>query len=1060
MVGDGKQVCHVLFKELVRKLIRHLKLDDELSLSVFPRLRCTLVQNRIPCSLTQCKRYAAIRKRSRLSESQRMLLAYSCIRKTVVATFVSYTDISPRKGSFTASVGTKKVKLYRLLSQVNKYILWTVVLFLLGSGYKIPWGLRCLTTVVEGSPGYSPLERNHVTLLVLYTPNLTLLSTTALLNSALRNLRILDRSVVDTAAKGRGVNLRQSSLNGGRSPSSDWPNLTRKLSENKPHPFMQLATSSFAYRFVRSTDSQIWCSDHEHYRPLKRKPCSNGCSRSKKNGVDYNLAVRSYSPGSTSLLVAFNDECLIQNADNLPFSNPCCRMDAMCTTPVNVCAVPGAVCILSCLSYTLCSVMSKVDTPQIHKATDKLAVHSELPAVMGEGSDLTEFQKWMIIHFRAKGRYFGNREVWKLFTCLCGSKGVSWANRQATVEQLTAQMNQRALMHVPTATVQRSLLRLGPRSRRRVTATMLTQVQLRKWLEFAEQYGDWTAADWRRVAFSEKSRFQLHRTDGRQRIRRKMSREQTPCIHCWNKQGGGGGCVMNHLDRRVRRLSPPRTLQQSWDALQTAWLQIPMENYQHLTESLPACLAAVSAAKGDGYDKNCLLSSCRGIYSVVGPSPETSVMPGCAEIDYRKVHSTARRRLLTRMEKVEGSGCKQSPRLICLSHLSQKYGMQQRFLVQLERSRRRALLLCVKVFSQKRHLCRNGSADAAGTATDGLVDDANVAAIGDPPEEVYGTVSTMPEGVYGTALVEVDAASDVAIAAEEVGGEKPLVGNIHLTLTRQPGSGDVGRGSMLLDFERQPFIFANNLRGMGALRKLKYSFVPGRKHEDIRLMRFVQGDTMKEHTEICKDSSTGNQKVISSIPPATSMGTVYSDDKDVTGNVSRDECSPVGSCGTYTCKMFQEVKPIIKTALMMTDDSDSVEDYDDSLDVPPHFTNDCDGYVTSSIYFHQCSTIDSFRDGADSTVNFFGWVTYSSSAIDVFRHDLHWHRQLDHRPLFQQHLLNHSDISVASVKRPSRTVAMLDDVSALIVLKISVACHIFVIGATSRSALVTVYLDI
>ncbi|KAJ8889358.1 hypothetical protein PR048_008857 [Dryococelus australis] len=54
---------------------------------------------------------------------------------------------------------------------------------------------------------------------------------------------------------------------------------------------------------------------------------------------------------------------------------------------------------------------------------------------------------------------------------------------------------------------------------------------------------------------------------------------------------------------------------------------------------------------------------------------------------------------------------------------------------------------------------------------------------GDPPEEVDGAVSAMPEEVYGTALVELDATSDVTIAAEEVGGEKPLVGNIHSTLT-------------------------------------------------------------------------------------------------------------------------------------------------------------------------------------------------------------------------------------------------------------------------------------
>ncbi|KAJ8887587.1 hypothetical protein PR048_013804 [Dryococelus australis] len=43
------------------------------------------------------------------------------------------------------------------------------------------------------------------------------------------------------------------------------------------------------------------------------------------------------------------------------------------------------------------------------------------------------------------------------------------------------------------------------------------------------------------------------------------------------------------------------------------------------------------------------------------------------------------------------------------------------------------------------------------------------------------------------------------------------------------------------------------------------------KQYDIGPMSFVQGDTMKEHIEIFKGSSTGSQLVMSPIPPATSM---------------------------------------------------------------------------------------------------------------------------------------------------------------------------------------------
>ncbi|KAJ8876368.1 hypothetical protein PR048_020813 [Dryococelus australis] len=107
--------------------------------------------------------------------------------------------------------------------------------------------------------------------------------------------------------------------------------------------------------------------------------------------------------------------------------------------------------------------------------------------------------------------------------------------------------------------------------------------------------------------------------------------------------------------------------------------------------------------------------------------------------------------------------------------------------------------------------------------------------IGITSEEVVGTVASVDDRA---ALVEVDAASDVAIIAYEVNGEKPLAGNIHSTLTadlvradlgmsfqcitlhklhgtnvktrsenrhwRQPGSDDAGRGSTLVKVKGRP----------------------------------------------------------------------------------------------------------------------------------------------------------------------------------------------------------------------------------------------------------------
>ncbi|GBN65267.1 hypothetical protein AVEN_200998-1 [Araneus ventricosus] len=55
------------------------------------------------------------------------------------------------------------------------------------------------------------------------------------------------------------------------------------------------------------------------------------------------------------------------------------------------------------------------------------------------------------------------------------------ANRRATVEQLTVQMNQEATKSVCSTTVQRTLLRMGLRSRRLVNAPMLTAVIYSPW---------------------------------------------------------------------------------------------------------------------------------------------------------------------------------------------------------------------------------------------------------------------------------------------------------------------------------------------------------------------------------------------------------------------------------------------------------------------------------------------------------------------------------------------------------------------------------------------------
>ncbi|GFV62083.1 transposable element Tcb1 transposase [Trichonephila clavipes] len=70
------------------------------------------------------------------------------------------------------------------------------------------------------------------------------------------------------------------------------------------------------------------------------------------------------------------------------------------------------------------------------------------------------------------------------------------ANRRATVEQLTTQMNQGATNSVFQTTVQRKLQHICLRSRRLVHATMLTAVHRQRTLEFAHRYHNWTSSEW------------------------------------------------------------------------------------------------------------------------------------------------------------------------------------------------------------------------------------------------------------------------------------------------------------------------------------------------------------------------------------------------------------------------------------------------------------------------------------------------------------------------------------------------------------------------------------
>ncbi|GBM26785.1 hypothetical protein AVEN_127745-1 [Araneus ventricosus] len=109
-------------------------------------------------------------------------------------------------------------------------------------------------------------------------------------------------------------------------------------------------------------------------------------------------------------------------------------------------------------------------------------------------------------------------------------------NRRQTETQLTAQYNACPSASVSEHTVQRRLLDMGVCSRRPTRVPLLTECHRQLRLKWAREHRDWTMDEWKRVAWSDESRFLIHLVDGRVRVRH-LSGEQL-FLSC-TADGGG-----------------------------------------------------------------------------------------------------------------------------------------------------------------------------------------------------------------------------------------------------------------------------------------------------------------------------------------------------------------------------------------------------------------------------------------------------------------------------------------------------------------------------------------
>ncbi|GBM34935.1 hypothetical protein AVEN_41476-1 [Araneus ventricosus] len=103
-------------------------------------------------------------------------------------------------------------------------------------------------------------------------------------------------------------------------------------------------------------------------------------------------------------------------------------------------------------------------------------------------------------------------------------------NRRQTVAQLTPQYNAGPSTSVSEHTVARTLLDMGLGSRRPTRVPLLTKCHRHLRLQWAREHRDWTMGKWKRVAWSDESRFLIHHVDGRVRVLR-LPGEQLLLIH-------------------------------------------------------------------------------------------------------------------------------------------------------------------------------------------------------------------------------------------------------------------------------------------------------------------------------------------------------------------------------------------------------------------------------------------------------------------------------------------------------------------------------------------------
>lgn len=123
-------------------------------------------------------------------------------------------------------------------------------------------------------------------------------------------------------------------------------------------------------------------------------------------------------------------------------------------------------------------------------------------------------------------------------------KRKSTADVKKTAAEIARELQDENLANVSRSSVTRKLHDVGLFGRIGIKKPLISKKNKKARLQFAKDHQNWTVEDWKRVAFSDESKFNLFGSDGRQHIRRPIGtrndvRYQIPTV----KHGGGSVMV-------------------------------------------------------------------------------------------------------------------------------------------------------------------------------------------------------------------------------------------------------------------------------------------------------------------------------------------------------------------------------------------------------------------------------------------------------------------------------------------------------------------------------------